>query len=55
MQMQQIAEAAEGKWSDSWLGTTLERVDDKVDMIDAYGMMNGVCEGEDEEDRELNM
>ena len=30
-----------------------EGVDDKVDMIEAYVMMNGACK--DEEDRELNM
>ena len=46
---------AGGNWSDSWPGTTLEGEDDKVDMKEAYRMMNGVCEDEDEEDRDLNM
>ena len=53
MQMQQVAAVAEGNWSDSWSGTTSEGEDDKLNMIEAYRMMNGACE--DEEDRALNM
>ena len=45
--MQQIAQVGKGNWSDSWPGTTKEGVDEKVDMIEAYEMMNGVCEDED--------
>ena len=37
---------AERNWLDSWLSTILEGVDYKVDMIGAYGMMNGACEEE---------
>ena len=50
--MQHIAEVTEGNWSDSWPSTLPEGVDDKVDEIEAYRMMNGTCE--DEEDNELN-
>ena len=54
-QMQFIAAVAEGKWLDSWPGTVLEGVADKVDIIAAYGMLNGACENEDEGDRMLDM
>ena len=49
-QVQQIAVVAQANLSDSWPGTMSEGKDDKVDMIEAYGWVYEVCEGENEED-----
>ena len=43
--MQQIAEVAEGNWLDSLPDTMQEGVD-KIDTVEAYDMMNGMCNDE---------
>ena len=52
-QMQQIAEVAEGSWLDLWPGTMQEEVEDQIYTVEAYKMMNGMCE--DEGMKELNL
>ena len=54
VQIQQIAEVTEENWLNSLPSTTLEGVNDKEDMIVAYGMMKGAWEKEND-DKTLNI
>ena len=49
-----MVEVAEENGLDSWTSTMSGGVDDRVDMIGAYGMMNGICE-EEKDDKTLNI
>ena len=52
-QVQQIVEVAEGSWSDSWPDTMQVEIEDQQDTVEAYEMMNGMCQ--DEEVKGLNL
>ena len=51
--MQQIAEVAKGSLLDSWSGTVQEEVEDQMNIVKAYEMMNGMCK--DEGVKDLNL
>ena len=51
--MQQITGVGEGNWFDSWPGTMPDERDYQMDIVEAYEMVNGMCE--DEEVIELNL
>ena len=40
LKMQQIAE---GGWLDSWPSTMQEEVEDQMDTVEVYDIMNGMC------------
>ena len=46
VQIKQMAEVTEERWLNSWPSSVTDGVDDKIDVIAAYQMMNGVCEAE---------
>ena len=42
--MQQIVDEAGGSWLEPLPGTMQEEVEDQKDIVEAYEMMNGMCE-----------